>query len=231
VAHLALIRPALLLFLLLFGVSALTYVGGNVVDFDHPGYHPLYTFLCDSFYVTSYYSGESNLASAAFAIAAVAVLTLGAMLPAWYHAPARLHLHPWARQVLPRLGVLAALCLLVIPLEQVLALPLPHFAAILVGSVPAWLATLLLMFATFGDRRCDGVMRATALLVLSGTGALVLGYLWVVQAGLALTPVAFAVTQKLLLLAVLYWLYRISRLFERPADPEDPADERRHPAH
>ena len=202
------IRPAVAGFVLLALASAMLFSGGNNLDPQAPHFDPVRNFLCDLFMLRNTYNGRTNVLGGVLGIAGGLLLVAGGLLPTWVAVAPRLRPASALSRVIVALGVLAICAVAVVPLEQLIALPLPHHLLLLAAVVPAWFATSGV--ALLGLRHPDIGRTAQVLgvVVLLAVPAIFASYLPHALAG-EQTPPAVALGQKLVLVAVLAWLWAL----------------------
>ncbi len=134
-------RAAIGGFALLILISSLLYSGGNNIDPGAAHFHPVHNFLCDLFMPLSTHNGRPNTASATLGIAGGLLLLVGGFLPTWTTGAIRLSPRGTASRVTAASGVLAVCGVALVPLENVVVLPWPHYLTLLAAVVPAVFAS------------------------------------------------------------------------------------------
>lgn len=204
-----LIRPAVAAFSLLILASALFYSGGHNLDPQAGLFHPVHNFLCDLFMPLNSYNGRPNTASAALGITAGMMLVTGGFLPAWVSAAPRLCRDALAPRVITAAGTIALGAMMLVPFEKLLVLPVAHYLLLLCAAVPAWIATSGVALCSLRHPGVGPRARALGLTVLLSVPAIFACYLPYAFAGDP-TPPSVALGQKLVLFAVLAWLWALA---------------------
>ncbi|CAN0501986.1 unnamed protein product, partial [Discosporangium mesarthrocarpum] len=129
-------RTVIVVFVLSWLFAMIAYPGWNAFDPDSTGYDPLRNFVCDLLSAKTP-DGRGNVTSAVVMMFAINMLVATRLLPLWWRVPLR---GPW-RTATRALAVIAAALTLLICVEQLLALELPHGSLTLAAAAAGLLPT------------------------------------------------------------------------------------------
>lgn len=187
--------------------AMLLYPGGDRFHPGSEGYRFWQTFLCDLLEATTPGGHPNGLGSILTAVA-IAVLTLGGMLPLWWTPPGAAASRA-AVSISRVSGLLCCALTLLICLEVGLHLSISHEAITLSAGAAGMVASSVPFVTVLRAPKAPATVKVTGGLVLAAVLANLALYCDVVWSNAPMTPL-LATVQKCALLLVVLWLAQLA---------------------